>query len=56
MKSNFQKSIGFDAFFKSTRQKFVWNEIYAFQHVFLVIDLTSMDTMNYQNFEFKMNG
>ena len=38
-------------FFKSTRQQSSENEIYPYQNVFSVTDLTSMNTMKYNNFD-----
>jgi len=53
MKSNFHKSNGLDALLKSTRQFFLKMISKPSQHVFSVIDLTSMSTMNYKNFDFQ---
>jgi hypothetical protein len=49
MRHNLQKSNGLDAFHTSTI--FLIARSVSYQHVFLVIDLTSMDTMNYIIFD-----
>jgi hypothetical protein len=52
MKSNFQKSNGLGALLKSTLQQFFFKMgSEPSKHVFSVIDLTSMGTINYKNFD-----
>jgi hypothetical protein len=53
MRSNFQKSIFLDALFKVHKEAFLFLKMRSLpsQHMFSVIDLTSMDTTNYKNFD-----
>jgi hypothetical protein len=57
MRSKFQKSNDLDAFFESSRQQFsILKKSQPHPIFFSVIDLTSMETMNFKTVICKMNS